>query len=665
MSLETSDIGNKQHWQTLLDTIRQEMDARYIHNLSLFKQYNFSLYNGLLHCVSQRSAINLTPGSVNITYNQQDLYLDDPAEIASTQVEAFVQRPDAMSFGFKPVSHTDSKQNQCLRRIEQYAKHTDGVFNNYRFDGKNMPVLIVYGIGMGFHLEELIKRLQIRHFIIYEPDIELLQASMHCIDWTPIFEYFNTPHKRIDIMIGTDIDKLCNSTLTVLRQHSPMYALTSFTFTHFSNEYINNFQSQLQPRLHTVLQGFGYYDDEKTGLLNTLDNISQQVPVLQNLKNKPIPYTAFIIGSGPSLNQSIETIKQHQANAIIFSCGTALGPLLKNGIVPDFHIEMERSVLTPNNLKGLECDELLQEIDFIGMNVIADGVYQFFNETFMAIKANDLGGQFFPENLPTLPFSNPSVANLGCSLALQLGLKSLYLFGVDMGSTNIDQHHAEHTIFTGENVDAERKSNNDQWWKNNLMKNTLPGNFNKTVYTSSVHYWAIENLSYLFQHFTDRNIFNCSDGAAIPFATPCPANNISLVDNIDSKNTAKEKIKAAFSRDCYQEMQARQTLTFIKEAFDQFNNHVNEVLKSPVKEKADIIKLFDQVFLTDLNNAQGVAAAKILARAATVLPMTYIYGLAYVNDKPETLSFIRNSLLELSRYISSISRDINAIYIKH
>ena len=44
-------------------------------------------------------------------------------------------------------------------------------------------------------------------------------------------------------------------------------------------------------------------------------------------KNLP----AFIVGSGPSLDQSIAAIKRLQGQAIVFSCGTGLLPLLRNG----------------------------------------------------------------------------------------------------------------------------------------------------------------------------------------------------------------------------------------------------------------------------------------------------------------------------------------------
>ena len=57
--------------------------------------------------------------------------------------------------------------------------------------------------------------------------------------------------------------------------------------------------------------------------------------------NVPIP--AFIVGSAPSLDESIDVIKRYKDRAIIISCGTALGVLLGNGITPDFHVEMENT----------------------------------------------------------------------------------------------------------------------------------------------------------------------------------------------------------------------------------------------------------------------------------------------------------------------------------
>ena len=52
---------------------------------------------------------------------------------------------------------------------------------------------------------------------------------------------------------------------------------------------------------------------------------------------------AIIVGNGPSLDKEIDFLRKNQDNFVIFCSGSALKPLYKAGITPDFQVEIERS----------------------------------------------------------------------------------------------------------------------------------------------------------------------------------------------------------------------------------------------------------------------------------------------------------------------------------
>ena len=98
----------------------------------------------------------------------------------------------------------------------------------------------------------------------------------------------------------------------------------------------------------------GFYDDEKVMSANTVANFSRHSFRLmrkQDMLEQRIP--VFIVGCGPSLDKDLPYIKKWQDRAVIVSGGSALGVLLKAGITPDIHVELENGPQTVSVLKNL------------------------------------------------------------------------------------------------------------------------------------------------------------------------------------------------------------------------------------------------------------------------------------------------------------------------
>ncbi|MGE5583123.1 MAG: motility associated factor glycosyltransferase family protein [Bacillota bacterium] len=75
-----------------------------------------------------------------------------------------------------------------------------------------------------------------------------------------------------------------------------------------------------------------------------LENLWRNLPYLTGsysvdssrnlLRGKP----AILVTSGPSLNKNIDLLREIQKRAIVISCGSALAPMYKRGIVPHFEV---------------------------------------------------------------------------------------------------------------------------------------------------------------------------------------------------------------------------------------------------------------------------------------------------------------------------------------
>lgn len=82
--------------------------------------------------------------------------------------------------------------------------------------------------------------------------------------------------------------------------------------------------------------------------LNAFDNLPHMLalPGVGALRDAFKGANAIVACAGPGLIDSIEFIKQHQAACPVFAVGTALRPLLAQGIVPDFVVALDASTKT-------------------------------------------------------------------------------------------------------------------------------------------------------------------------------------------------------------------------------------------------------------------------------------------------------------------------------
>ncbi|MGN4935622.1 6-hydroxymethylpterin diphosphokinase MptE-like protein [Aeromonas rivipollensis] len=92
--------------------------------------------------------------------------------------------------------------------------------------------------------------------------------------------------------------------------------------------------------------GWGFFDDNLFAIAHSATNICDGVPFL--LKDRQVDSSykelpVFIVGNGPSLDETIGYLKKYQDSAIIIACGSTVSALYKAGIKPDICVAVERT----------------------------------------------------------------------------------------------------------------------------------------------------------------------------------------------------------------------------------------------------------------------------------------------------------------------------------
>jgi hypothetical protein len=525
----TNQNTNNPNTLTLTHLPRSYNNDVFSQNLAYFKANHPSLYNIVINHKCEEYWLCSNPdGSPNIfeiksnaplymIFNQESFFEIINKNISSLSANSII--PEAfVGGGDKRWKINSPIQCQMLNDL-----FVNGIFNKLGVSYNNLeplknlktdfiPLVRVYGIGLGYHITELIRAKNVCYMTIYEPHVDLFYISLFTIPWNLIFKYFDAKGKGINLVIGGTPDNAIRNNMTFITNR--LMPLTSF-FYRFNH--LNSVQSKelikKEPQSDSIERSqsdAGWYEDQRSGFYLSARNIKRKNKFYTGQRAKA-PFRAFIVGSGPSLNDSISYIEKHQNDALIFSCGSAITPLLKAGIIPDYEVVQERTWHFPKHEEKHDL-ALVKQISLLKLNVVSPKIDKFYKETLVFQKFRDPGSSFLGGEYAVTTAVNPTVTNAGIAICAALGANEVYLFGVDYGAPLASKKmHAANTLHDHSAVDdsVDAKSTSD-----------IPGNFGSIIRTTAVLSWSLQTTEMKIAEYPKIRWYNVGEGALISGAIP-------------------------------------------------------------------------------------------------------------------------------------------------
>ncbi len=461
-----------------------------------------------------------------------------------------VYRFDALPIRFMPNLHISSSADEKLISYRTKAKMEKVVGTEIKFPqyppDKNIPLLISIGLGFGFHIDMLRKMYKIQHMIIIDLPI-FAHLSLYTMDWKDLVEEFNKQDKSITLFIGEDffkpetIDNTVQELINAFNRIGPMLTYWGYYFEHLKYNPPVRFSEFLAktPAISQLYKGF--CDDELWSLEWTLEKIERSIPAYYGGYTIPRGYTAFVLGAGPSLDKAIEFIQRYKGKAVIFSCGSTITALERVGILPDYHVETERTKYTYDILAEVN-REFLKDIIFITNNPTWTECFDLFKEGYMFLKLNDTGGILLAKygGVPIrIRHTGPTVTAGGVALAAEFGFEEIYLFGVDLGKKATQEHHSKLT----------------NYYKSNSMLSKMVPELDipyeavngGLAYTNIWFLETAQSIEAIARKFNVR-IYNASDGINISGTIPIRLEDINMESKPEiDKEYIKSVIRSNFS----------------------------------------------------------------------------------------------------------------------
>lgn len=457
--------------------------------------------------------------AVDIDLGSGPLYRGDARELAKEQAGAFLASP--FRIGYK--NHEGTVGDSLVAR-DLFTSLKDSLTRHGVDTLKRIPVaksgyLVVFGVGLGYHLPQLVEGLTVRDVIITEAIAEFMLASAQAIDWQALHEACEKSGKKLHVLLERGPRELAKMIDMVIEGRGTPMLDGSYFYRHYPIFTLDEAYKAIVEGIPRQMISLGYYEDERKMIRNAATNLHKTgFRLIEGDFRVITDVPAFIIGSGPSLDQSIEDIKRVRDQVVLFTCGSSLQACLKAGIVPDFHVELENvtavyDMLThigernPHVYQNGRFDKSIRLIASVTLNPrvppLFEEVYFFFRDTSSSTTS-------FGEKVKVMTGVGPNVSNTAVACAARLGFTEMYLFGMDCGWRDESAQHSKDTPYST----SERFKD----WKARAEVR-LPGNFGGEVESDLILNWSRDMLEQKIRAFSCK-VFNCSDGALINGAAP-------------------------------------------------------------------------------------------------------------------------------------------------
>lgn len=547
-SLEV-ELGRLRAQQEQEQAMLEVLPARFEMNMTAFSYYIPDIYEKFksYNPVSGFSFFCGENGIPNLRWNDSNMsfYGDDPYKECEDQIGAVLNSPGSIqtiefSKEDNPIDFIHVDYMNKMMKVRDIASEKLMPISKV---GEDIPLMLMYGVGLGYQLSYLYEQCRPRILFVIEPNFDLFYASLFTFDWYKLLEYLNEEELGIHIFLGQNKDEVIQDITVASAKIGSYLSAATVGFWHYKSDEIIELITRTKQEFFFLISGWGFFDDNVIALSHCVENIRQNIPFLvkgKSLDDKWRDIPVFVIGNGPSLDIAIDKLKSCQHQVIILSCGSALSSLYKAGIQPDIHVQVERTKVVPDSHLLLKDDQYLKGILFLSVDVIHPDCAKQFDRVGLAFKSFEPG---FPlikmhssvaRTRDILSSANPLVGNTGLATACRLGFRNIYLIGIDNGYKSNAHHHSKLSFYFDETGNQKDKLSIQVNKKSNHL---VPGNFGGEVETTNMMISSRTVMENLIEAYADVFFYNCSDGAKIKGAVPKRINDISFNNFYCDKNS--------------------------------------------------------------------------------------------------------------------------------
>lgn len=600
------------------DYKNDQAQSLYDSNIEAFQKFYPKVYKAIQeHKTRAWQLVSDSQGCPNLYHKKRNaLFHHHLSDESAHLVEYFVEHPfkddvvlsQRTSYKFRNYLH--------FSKIAELKPLIERILTQQSKLPEQVETLIVFGIGLGKHIELLAQQQQIKNLFLCEPNLDFFAASLWVTDWAGIFKQAENSGGRIYLNLGGDGSHYFYDLMSQFYQVGAYAIADTYMLSSYYNVGMQKAIADLRAELKVVLAMGEYFDHARFGIAHTYHSLHSGQRFLKNASNeynhhKVLNLPVFIVGNGPSLDDCFEYLKEYRDQVVIISCGTVLKSLFKNGICPDFHAEIEQNRATYDWITQISDKAYLSQINLLSVNGIHPDTCALFKAAYLCFKDGEASSYIFDNGLKkhgvkvaSLAYAYPTVTNMVMNFAIKLGWKCFYMFGVDLGFVDINRHHSADSSYF--KADGSQAYNYQAHHGGGLPS---PGNFRDQVYTKpefDVSRKLIEQA--ITKAGRKLEVYNCSDGVKVKGTIPLRPQNILLEQEINAIGNKDELLNILLQDAFYPALSEFADKIYHTFSADLFGASVDEWLELLAEDATDIVSA-----RTIINNQWNFVRARAVA----------------------------------------------------
>ncbi len=311
----------------------------------------------------------------------------------------------------------------------------------------NTTVCIFTGMGLGYtQLIALDQRPDIFRLIILEPSLDIFCLALRYVDLSPLLT-----SRKVSIFAGEINWKKFDETINRKTIETDFLFSDFLALFDWKPKMYSDAKNRARALAVRAISGMGVLNVHGERLFrNRLRNLAllKEASFADRLKGvfKNIP--ALLISAGPSLDQSIPQLKAAAGRCVMIAVDSALVPLLKHGITPDFVVTLDYRELNSEKLSP----DMVSSSDFSLVAAITSSVPTArrlpLKHLFFCFQNNDTQNWLLNAlNIRYLVEPVGTVASLALSFAQMIGANPIIMVGYDFALTVKDTDHVGGVVF--------------------------------------------------------------------------------------------------------------------------------------------------------------------------------------------------------------------------
>ncbi|MCM3040931.1 DUF115 domain-containing protein [Paenibacillus motobuensis] len=367
--------------------------------------------------------------------------------------------------------------------------------------------LLIFGIGLGSFLEQLLLATSAKDIYIYEPDINIFKQFIIIKDVTQLLS-----DKRIRLLAIGDTESTQYKIGIFLARNisDAIVSVSPPIYERLFPEVVSSFDSKTREMILneiSTLQTLKTHQGE--WLLNILHNVPH-IPMSTSLSKLEKVWggqdvTAVIVGSGPSLKEDIHHLRKLHDKCLIIAAGSSIQAMIHYGIYPHIIISLDGSEAYYNVFQNINVSQVPLLFCTQTYRKVVDS-YQ--RDKFALRISNDCITDFFnTKEIPSF-FETPTVTGTAMQIAAYMGISKVILMGQDLSFPD-DQFYAP-----GVNHISEEQKESSITQSDIKVKN-VNGGENRTSQAMLVLQKSVEMTARVLQSNGVKVINTSKNGAAL------------------------------------------------------------------------------------------------------------------------------------------------------